>query len=46
MKIVQEENLQQVEHHIGQRYQLDLMSCLFFVLGMFISAYFLHTLIL
>ena len=45
MRIVQEENLQQVEHRIGNRYQLDLMSCLFFVLGMFVSAYLLHTFI-
>jgi hypothetical protein len=46
MKIVQEENIQQVEHRIGNRYQLDSMSCLFFVLGMFVSAYLLHTFIL
>ncbi|MFC6053234.1 hypothetical protein ACFPT0_10375 [Acinetobacter portensis] len=43
MRIVQEENLQQVEHRIGNRYQLDFMSCLFFVLGMLASAYLLHT---
>lgn len=42
MKIVQEENLQQVEHHLGSRYQLDMMSCLFFVLGMLICGYILH----
>lgn len=30
MKIVQEENLQHVEHQLEQRYQLDPMSCLFF----------------
>jgi len=42
MKIVQEENLQSVEHQMGQRYRLDKMSCLFFVLGMMISAYLLH----
>ncbi len=34
MKIVQEENLQHVEHQLEQRYQLDPMSCLFFALGM------------
>jgi hypothetical protein len=42
MKVVQEENIQHVEHHIVQRYPLDMMSCLFFCLGMFICAYFLH----
>lgn len=43
MRIVQEENLQQVGHRIGSRYQLDFMSCLFFMLGMFTSAYLIHT---
>jgi len=40
MKIMQEENIQHVEH------QLDAYSCMFFVLGMMISAYFLHQFIL
>ncbi|GJC30095.1 hypothetical protein KAM398_00740 [Acinetobacter sp. KAM398] len=42
MKIVQEENLQHVEHQLEQRFQLDPMSCLFFALGMLLSAYGLH----
>ena len=42
MKIVQEENLQHVEHQLEQRYQLEPMSCLFFALGMLLSAYGLH----
>ncbi|NNH00867.1 MULTISPECIES: hypothetical protein [Acinetobacter Taxon 24] len=46
MKIVQEENIQQVEHQLGKRFQLDSISCLFFVLGMFMSAYLLHLFIL
>ncbi len=46
MKIVQEENIQQVEPHLGKRFQLDSVSCLFFVLGMFMSAYMLHHFIL
>ncbi|MEG0826824.1 MAG: hypothetical protein VB979_03320 [Acinetobacter sp.] len=46
MKIVQEENIQQVEHQLIKRFQLDPISCLFFVLGMFMSAYLLHHFIL
>ncbi|WP_291335424.1 hypothetical protein [Acinetobacter sp. UBA801] len=42
MKIVQEENLQHVEHQLEQRYQLEPMSCLFFALGMLLSVYGLH----
>ena len=42
MKIVQEENLQHVEHQLEQLYKLDAMSCLFFALGMLLSAYALH----
>lgn len=42
MKIVQEENMQQVEHQLTKHFQLDSTSCLFFVLGMFMSAYILH----
>ena len=46
MKIVQEENLQRVETQLEQRFQLDAMSCLFFVFGMLTSAYILHQFIL
>ncbi|MHA3891405.1 hypothetical protein [Acinetobacter sp. GXMZU3951] len=46
MKIVQEENLQSVETQLEQRYQLDTMSCIFFVFGMMTSAYILHQFIL
>ncbi len=46
MKIVQEENIRQVEHQLSKRFQLDSISCLFFVLGMFMSAYLLHHFIL
>ena len=46
MKIMQEENIQHVEHQLEKRYQLDAYSCMFFVLGMMISAYFLHQFIL
>ncbi|WP_291354756.1 MULTISPECIES: hypothetical protein [unclassified Acinetobacter] len=46
MKIVQEENIQTVEHQLVKRFQLDTISCLFFVLGMFMSAYLLHHFIL
>lgn len=42
MKIVQEEDMQQVEHQLTKRFQLDTISCLFFALGMFMSAYILH----
>jgi hypothetical protein len=42
MKIVQEETLQQVEHHLSSRYQIDLMSSLFFILGMLICGLVLH----
>ncbi|HJF27051.1 hypothetical protein OC498_03640 [Acinetobacter bohemicus] len=45
MKIVQEENLQQVEHRLGSRYDLDMMSCVFFALGMLICGFILHTFI-
>ena len=31
MKIVQEETLQQAEHHLSSRYNIDMMSCLFHV---------------
>ena len=34
MKIVQEENLNQVGHHLRSSYDIDMMSCLFFALGM------------
>ena len=46
MKIVQEENIQQVEHQLEKRFQLVSTSCLFFMLGMFMSAYILHHFIL
>jgi hypothetical protein len=46
MKIVQEENIQTVGHQLVKRFQLDTISCLFFVLGMFMSAYLLHHFIL
>lgn len=46
MKVVQEENIQQTDALIERRYQIDSMSCLFFILGMFISAYGLHHFIL
>ncbi|WP_291369784.1 MULTISPECIES: hypothetical protein [unclassified Acinetobacter] len=46
MKIVQEENIQTVEHQLVKRFQLDTISCLFFVLGMFMSTYLLHHFIL
>ncbi len=46
MKIVQEENIQTVEHQLVKRFQLDTISCLFFVLGIFMSAYLLHHFIL
>jgi hypothetical protein len=46
MKIVQEENIPSVEHHLSKRFELDTVSCLFFVLGMFMSAYILHHFIL
>lgn len=46
MKIVQEENLQRVETQLEQRYQLDTMSCIFFVFGMMTSAYIQHQFIL
>lgn len=42
MKIVQQENIQHVEHQIEQRYHLEPMACLFFCLGMFCCAYLLH----
>lgn len=44
MKIVQEENLHQVEHHLRSSYDIDIdmMSCLFFALGMLICAFLLH----
>jgi hypothetical protein len=42
MKIVQEENLHQVEHHLRSSYDIDMMSCLFFALGMLICAFLLH----
>jgi hypothetical protein len=45
MKIVQQENMQHVEHQIEQRYRLEPMACLFFFLGMFCCAYLLHTFI-
>ncbi len=32
MKVVQEENLSQVDHHMESRYQIEPMSCLFFML--------------
>jgi len=46
MKIVQEENIQSVEHQLNSRYQIDGMSCLFFALGMLMCAFILHTFIL
>lgn len=46
MKIVQEENIQQIEHHLSSRYNLDMMSCLFFVLGMIMCGFILHLFIL
>jgi hypothetical protein len=46
MKVVQEENIQQTDSLIQRRYQIDAMSCVFFILGMFISAYVLHHFIL
>lgn len=46
MKIVQEENIQHVEHRIQRNLRLDIMSCLFFILGMFLCAYLLHHFIL
>ncbi|CAM2817701.1 hypothetical protein ACCE111639_01925 [Acinetobacter celticus] len=46
MKIVQEENLQQVEHQLISRYHIEPMACFFFTLGMLMCAYFLHTFIL
>ena len=46
MKIMQEENIQHVEHQLEKRYQLDAYSCMFFVLFLMISAYFLHQFIL
>jgi len=46
MKIVQEENISSVEHQLSKRFELDPISCLFFVLGMFMSAYILHQFIL
>ncbi|MFV5490006.1 hypothetical protein [Acinetobacter sp. ASP199] len=42
MKIVQEENLHQVEHHLSSGYHIDMMSCLFFALGMLICGFLLH----
>ncbi|WP_167348722.1 MULTISPECIES: hypothetical protein [Acinetobacter] len=46
MKVVQEENLSQVDHQIESRYRIEPMSCLFFILGMLICAYFLHNFVL
>ncbi|CAM4131537.1 hypothetical protein [Acinetobacter pragensis] len=46
MKIVQEENLQHAGHRLISRYQVEPMACLFFILGMMICAYLLHTFIL
>lgn len=46
MKVVQEENIQTVETQLNSRYQIDSMSCLFFVLGMLMCAFILHTFIL
>ena len=46
MKIVQEENIQQTEHQLSQQFPLDSVSCLFFVLGMFMCSYILHHFIL
>ncbi len=42
MKIMQEENLHQVEQSIRSRYDIDLMSGTFFVLGMLICGFLLH----
>ncbi|WP_347452961.1 hypothetical protein [Acinetobacter thermotolerans] len=43
MKIVQEENIHQVEqHHLSSGYDIDMMSGLFFVLGMLICGLVLH----
>ena len=41
MKIMQEENIQHVEHQLEKRYQLDTKKKMYFVLGMMISDYFL-----
>ena len=46
MKIVQEENIQPIQQRIWTRPKLDIISCLFFILGMFICAYILHYFIL
>jgi len=46
MKIVQEENIPTVQPRVWTKPRLDIISCLFFVLGMFICAYFLHHFIL
>ncbi|WP_162898107.1 MULTISPECIES: hypothetical protein [unclassified Acinetobacter] len=46
MKIVQEENLQPLEHQLTSRYHIEPMACLFFALGMLMCAYILHTFIL
>ena len=46
MKILQEENIQAIEPEFIKRFQLDSIACLFFILGMFMSAYLLHHFIL
>ncbi|WOE31559.1 MULTISPECIES: hypothetical protein [unclassified Acinetobacter] len=46
MKMMQEENIQPLEHRIERTIRVDIISCLFFMLGMFICAYLLHHFIL
>lgn len=46
MKIVQEENIQHAEHQFIKHFDLDSTSCVFFMLGMLLSAYLLHHFIL
>lgn len=46
MKTIQEENMQQIQSLSVNFYKLDKMSCIFFILGMFICAYGLHHFIL
>lgn len=46
MKIVQEENIQHAEHQFIKHFDLDSTACVFFMLGMLLSAYLLHHFIL
>lgn len=46
MRVVQEENIAPVEHHIQSRYSIEPMAALFFTLGMFMCAFVLHQFIL